>query len=59
MCKKRVNDFVDRKLNLLVGELKEIWISGAGVQETKWFGADVWPAADGYIMLHSGCRRHG
>ena len=26
----------------------------AGVQETTWFGTDVWPAFDGYIMLHSG-----
>ena len=29
-------------------------ISVAGVQETKWFGSDVWPAVDGHIMLHSG-----
>ena len=26
----------------------------AGIKETKWFGADVWPAIDGYTMLHSG-----
>jgi len=26
----------------------------AGVLEIKWFGADIWPAVDGYIMLHSG-----
>ena len=26
----------------------------AGIQETKWFGSDVWNA-DGYTLLHSGC----
>ena len=26
----------------------------AGIQETKWFGSDVWPAEDGWIFLHSG-----
>jgi len=45
---------VDRKLDLLVGELKRYGISVAGVQETKWFGSDIWPAVDGHIMLHSG-----
>ena len=25
----------------------------AGIQESKWFGSDVWPA-DGYTFLHSG-----
>ena len=24
-----------------------------GIQETKWFGSDVWNA-DGYTLLHSG-----
>ena len=28
-------------------------MSVAGIQETKWFGVDVWPA-DGYTFLHSG-----
>ncbi len=28
-------------------------MSVAGIQETKWFGTDVW-AADGYTFLHSG-----
>jgi len=37
-----------------VGELGKYGVSVAGVQETKWFDADVWPAVDGYIMLHSG-----
>ena len=26
----------------------------AGIQETKWFGKDVWPTADGCTFLHSG-----
>ena len=26
----------------------------AGIQETRWFGRDVWLAADGYTFLHSG-----
>ena len=26
----------------------------AGIQETKWFGQDVWNA-DGFTLLHSGC----
>lgn len=45
---------VDRKLDLLVEELKRYSISLAGIQETKWYGSDVWPAADGYTLLHSG-----
>ena len=45
---------VDRNLDLLVGELQHYNLSVAGIQETKWFGADVWPATDGYTMLHSG-----
>ena len=45
---------VDRKLVLLVGELKRHRVSVAGVQESKWFGSDVWPAAEGYTFLHSG-----
>jgi len=46
---------VDRKLDLLVGELERYGIAVAGNQETKWFGSDVWPAAKGYMLLHS-CR---
>ena len=48
------SSIMDRKLDLLVGELERYGISVAGVQETKWFGSDVWPAIDGHIMLHSG-----
>ena len=28
-------------------------VAVAGIQETKWFGGDVW-TADGYTLLHSG-----
>ena len=45
---------VDRKLDLLARELKRYGVSITGIQETKWFGNDVWPA-DGYTFLHSGC----
>ena len=45
---------VDRKLDLLVGEVKRYGILVAGIQETKWFGKDVWPAAEGFTFLHSG-----
>ena len=44
---------VDRKLDLLVGELRRYGVSIAGIQESKWFGSNVWPA-DGYTFLHSG-----
>ncbi len=32
---------LDRKLDLVVGELKRYGVSVAGIQETKWFGRDV------------------
>ena len=44
---------VDRKLDLLVNELRKLNVVVAGIQETKWFGQDVWNA-DGYTLLHSG-----
>ena len=44
---------VDRKLDLMVKELRRYRMSVAGIQETKWFGKDVWQA-DGYTFLHSG-----
>lgn len=44
---------VDRKLDLVVGELKRFGVSVAGIQESKWFGSDVWQAAT-YTFLHSG-----
>ena len=45
---------MDRKLDLLVGELQRYNVSVGGIQETKWFGADVWPATIGYTLLYSG-----
>lgn len=47
------SEAVDRKLDLLVGELKRYGVSVAGKQETRWFERNVWPAADGYTCLHS------
>lgn len=59
VCQKRQvlderSGVVDRKLDLLVGELKRNGVSVAGIQDTRWFGNDVWPAADGYTFLHLG-----
>ena len=45
---------VDRKLDLLVKELKQYQVSVAAIQETKWFGKDIWQA-DGYQFITSGC----
>ena len=33
----------DRKIDLLMGELRKYGVSVAGIQETKWFGKDMWP----------------
>ena len=44
---------VDPKLDLLVKELRCYGVSVAAIQETKWFGKDVWQA-DGHTFLHSG-----
>ena len=41
---------VDRKWDLVVRELKRYRVSVAGIQESKWFGSDVWPA-DGYTFF--------
>ena len=45
--------YVDRKLELLVKELKRLGMTVAGIQKTKWFGSDVWNA-DAYTLLYSG-----
>ena len=45
---------VNCKLDLLAEELKCYGVAIAGIQETKWFGSDAWPAAAGYTLLHSG-----
>ena len=44
---------VDRKLDLLVDELEKYRVDVAGLQETKWFGSDVWRAG-GSTLLHFG-----
>lgn len=44
---------VDRKLDLLVKELVRNGVSVAGIQETKWFGCDIWKTAS-HTFLHSG-----
>ena len=44
---------VDRKLDLVVGELKRYGTSVVGIQETNWFRKDVWSADGGFTFLHS------
>ena len=44
---------VDRKLDLLADELRVHGIDLASIQETRWFGNDVWPAG-ACTFLHSG-----
>ena len=48
-------EHVDRTFDFLVCELARLRIGVAGVQETKWFGSDVWHSG-GYTMVHSGRR---
>ena len=48
-----VSSVVDRKLDLMVNELRRYRVSVAAIQETKWYGSDVWEA-QGYTFLHSG-----
>ena len=42
------------RIGLLVEELKTLNVVVAGIQETRWFGQDVWNA-DGFTLLHPGC----
>ena len=44
---------VDRKLDLLVKELKRYRVSVAAIQETRWFGKGTWQADD-FVFVHSG-----
>ena len=44
---------MDRKLDLVVGDLRRYKVSVAGIQESRFFWKDVCPAADGYTFLHS------
>ena len=43
---------MDHKLDLLEKELRHYGVSVVTIQETKWFGKDVWQA-DGHTFLHS------
>ena len=66
ICRKQLMDVVkhgnhsdmpgkiDRKIDLLVGELRKYGVSVAEIQETKWFGKDAWPVGR-YTFLDSGC----
>ena len=59
VCQKRQvieerSEVINRKLDFLVGELKRYGVSVAGVQESRWFGRDVWSATGGSTFLHSG-----
>ena len=38
----------------MVTELRRYRVSMAAIQETKWYGRDVWEA-QGYTFLHFGC----
>ena len=49
----RIGTEVDKKFDFLVEELKKYRIDIAGIQETKWFGSDVWQSG-GSTLLHSG-----
>ena len=44
---------VDRKINLLVDELRHFDMCITGVSESKWFGQGVYEV-DGFVMVHSG-----
>ena len=43
----------DRKVDLVVGELRRYNVKVAGLQETKWFGCDVYEVM-GSVVLTSG-----
>ena len=44
---------VDRKVNLLVEELRRFEISITGISKMKWFGQDVYEV-DGFVLVHTG-----
>ena len=44
---------VDRKVNLLVEELRRFQIGITGISETKWFDQEVYEV-DRFILVHSG-----
>jgi len=49
----RYGTTMERKLDLLVAKLKSYNISIPGIQETKWFGSDIWPIGE-WTFLHLG-----
>jgi len=55
VCRKNraCSSRVDRGLDFLTEELRRFKIHVAGIQETKWFGRDIW-TVDGCTFLHSG-----
>ena len=44
---------VDRKVSLMLQELKKYGVRVTGINETKWFGQAVYQV-EGYTVLHSG-----
>ena len=50
---------VDRKLDLLVDELGKYRVDVTGLQETKWFGSDVWHAGKQASAFWTACARGG
>ena len=47
------NNRLDRKLDLMMKELKRFRVAIAGIQETKWFGSDI-RSSEGCTFLQSG-----
>lgn len=44
---------MDRKVDLIVNELRKFSISVTGISETKWFGQEVHSVSN-FTILHSG-----
>ena len=51
-CQLRIIEWTERKLDLMIKELKRFGVSIAGIQETNWFGSDIWSSGGG-TFLHS------
>ena len=54
---RAVKGSVDRKVVLLVWELRRYNIYAAGISETKWFSSNVYEV-EGHVVLHSGRELH-
>ena len=50
---RAVKGSVDRKVVMLVWELKKYNIYAAGISETKWFNSNMYEV-EGHVVLHSG-----